>query len=282
MEHSPQRAVRLSVSVVLHNSSLELLQNCLHSLYVATQKACSTSCLERVVVYIIDNNSASDYRARLEKVLAVVPADDGFRISFLPELDNRGFGAGHNCVIGGLNSDFHLVLNPDVELEAESLERGLSRLLADDSIALVSPRVIGAEGELEFSCKRYPSVLVLMLRGFAPDFLRRLFNRRLSVYEMRDLCSGTEEVDVDIASGCCMLVRTAALRAEQGFDEEFFLYFEDFDLSLRLGKHGRLVFSPGMRIVHHGGYAATKGLRHILYFVQSGIHFFNCHGWRWM
>ena len=99
-------------------------------------------------------------------------------------------------------------------------------------------------------------------------------------YEMRDVCSGEAPVDVAIASGCFMLVRTAALRAVGGFNEDFFLYFEDFDLSLRLAEKGRLVFEPRMHIVHHGGYAANKGRAHVKYFIRSGIRFFNRHGWR--
>ena len=122
----------------------------------------------------------------------------------------------------------------------------LSSLLQNDDIVLLSPRVFGGNGEQEFLCKRYPSVLVLFLRGFAPRFVRRLFHRRLAAYEMRDLCSGEQQVDVAIASGCFMLVRTSALRAVSGFNDEFFLYFEDFDLSLRLGTAG----SSGLRSGH--------------------------------
>jgi hypothetical protein len=79
-----------------------------------------------------------------------------------------------------------------------------------------------------------------------------------------------------------MLLRTAAVQAVGGFDDAFFLYFEDFDLSLRLGRQGRLVFDPAMAIVHHGGYAASKGRHHLKYFIQSGLRFFNRHGWRWV
>jgi GT2 family glycosyltransferase len=79
-----------------------------------------------------------------------------------------------------------------------------------------------------------------------------------------------------------MLMRTGALRAVGGFSEDFFLYFEDFDLSLRLARQGRLVFDPVVRIVHHGGYAASKGHLHLKYFIRSGILFFNRHGWRFL
>jgi GT2 family glycosyltransferase len=181
-----------------------------------------------------------------------------------------------------LTSDFHLVLNPDVELETDALRAGLSFLARNRDVVLVSPKVYGRGGEQEFLCKRYPSVLVLLLRGFAPRCVQRLFRRRLAAYEMRDVCGGDRPVEVGIASGCFMLMRTPVLLEEGGFNERFFLYFEDFDLSLRLEHKGRLVFEPAMRIVHHGGYAASKGWQHLRYFVSSGVMFFNRHGWRWI
>jgi GT2 family glycosyltransferase len=77
-----------------------------------------------------------------------------------------------------------------------------------------------------------------------------------------------------------MLARTAALQSVGGFNERYFLYFEDFDLSIRLGSQGRLVYNPAIHIVHHGGYAARKGFQHVKYLIRSGITFFQEHGWR--
>ena len=280
MESSPQHPVHLSVSVVLHNNSLELLKRSLHSLLAAVRAAEQEAGLGVVSIYLIDNASDADYRLLLSELLASWPVDESCQLHYLPQSDNRGFGYGHNRVIESLGSDFHIVLNPDAELEVDTLCNGLSCMNQDDSIVLLSPRVLGPAGNQEFLCKRYPSALLLLLRGFAPGFIRRLFRRQLDDYEIRDLCSGEEQVEVDIASGCFMLVRSSALRAVGGFNEDFFLYFEDFDLSLRLRRQGRLVFNPEMRVVHHGGYAATKGLRHVRYFISSGLRFFNLHGWR--
>jgi GT2 family glycosyltransferase len=282
MEASPQHPVHLSVSVVLHNNSLELLKRSLHSLLAAVRAAEKEACLSGVSIYLVDNASDADYRLLLSELVASWPVDESCQLHYLPQLDNRGFGYGHNRVIESLDSDFHVVLNPDAELEADTLCTGLSCLNQDDSIVLLSPRVCGPAGNQEFLCKRYPSALVLLLRGFAPGFMWRLFRSQLDKYEIRDLCSGEEQVEVDIASGCFMLVRSPALRAVGGFNEDFFLYFEDFDLSLRLRRQGRLVFNPAMRVVHHGGYAASKGLRHVRYFISSGLRFFNLHGWRWI
>ena len=72
-----------------------------------------------------------------------------------------------------------------------------------------------------------------------------------------------------------------AFDAVKGFDEDFFLYFEDYDLSLRLASRGHLSYQPAVRIVHHGGFAARKGWRHLRLFAASALRFFSRHGWRW-
>jgi GT2 family glycosyltransferase len=282
MDFPTKPQVQLSVSIVLHNSSLEFLRRTLQSLHSSAQVAREAGCLDRVTVYLVDNASEEAYRVRLDREMADWPLSKFFTVLYSAQASNRGFGFGHNTVLPLLTSDFHLVLNPDVELEGDTLRAGLSSLLQCDDVALTSPIVFGGNGEQEFLCKRYPSVLVLFLRGFAPRIIRRLFQQRLADYEMRDLCGGEQQVNVAIASGCFMLVRTNALRAVRGFNDDFFLYFEDFDLSLRLRKQGRLVYDPAMRIVHHGGYAASKGWLHLKYFSNSAVMFFNRHGWRWI
>jgi GT2 family glycosyltransferase len=282
MDFAPDSRFHLSVSIVLHNSSLALLQRALRSLQDSALEAEKAGSLSRVSVTLVDNASNEQYRVKLAKIVADWSVNTAFQIQCSLQPCNRGYGHGHNTVMGQLESDYHLVLNPDVELEADTLQVGLSFLQANEEVVLLSPKVYGTGGEQEFLCKRYPSVLVLLLRGFAPKFVSRLFQKRLAAYEMRDVCSSEQRVDVAIASGCFMLARTSVLREVGGFNEHFFLYFEDFDLSLRLKSQGRLVFDPAMRIVHHGGYAASKGWQHLRYFLGSGVRFFNRHGWRWI
>ena len=88
-------------------------------------------------------------------------------------------------------------------------------------------------------------------------------------------------MDVPIVSGCFMFFRRDVLDAVGGFSPDYFLYFEDFDLSLRVSKVARIAYVPAVRIVHHGGDAARKGLKHIWMFTRSAVTFFNTHGWRW-
>jgi GT2 family glycosyltransferase len=282
MNASSPEPARLSVSIVLHNNSLDMLQRVLASLHRSAAVALAAASIDHVLVEILDNSSDLAFRSRAAAVAASSLQSDFFEVRYRGLAENRGFGAGHNIAIAELQSDYHLVLNPDAELAEDALQLGLASLQEDPGIALVSPRVQGEDGAQEFLCKRYPSLFVLLLRPFAPRWIRRLFRRRLYRYEMRDVCGGEREVDVLLASGCFMLARTAALQAVGGFNDNYFLYFEDFDLSIRLGSQGRLVFNPTVRIVHHGGYAASKGMQHVKYFIRSGFTFFRTHGWRWI
>ena len=85
-----------------------------------------------------------------------------------------------------------------------------------------------------------------------------------------------------VMAGCCMLVRRKAIDATGGFDPKFFLYFEDYDWSVRLNKLGATAYLPSFRAVHHGGGAARKGWKHVGWFVQSGVRFYRKHGWRFV
>ncbi len=231
-------------------------------------------------VKIVDNASAEPYRVRLRALLRKMEGGEQLRIEVIESPANLGYGGGHNLALSDVG-DYHLVLNPDVHLASEALVAGVARLAGDPGLVLLSPLATGSDGSREYLCKRHPSVLVLLLRAFAPTLGWRLWPERMADYQMSDCCKEGEEVEVPLVSGCFMLIRGSALRQVGGFDERYFLYFEDFDLSRRLAAHGRLLYYPGMRIVHHGGYAARKGLRHLTLFVRNGVRFFNQYGWRW-
>jgi hypothetical protein len=152
-------------------------------------------------------------------------------------------------------------------------------------VGAVAPAVRNAHGAPEFLCKRYPAVLDLVLRGFAPAFVRRMFRRRLDRYELRDRIdprSAEPVVGIPLLSGACMLVRRAAIDTTGGFDPKFFLYFEDYDWSVRLNRVTQTAYLPAMRAVHHGGRAARKGWRHVRLFGRSAFRFYGKHGWRWL
>ena len=240
-----------------------------------------TAASQTIPVYLIDNSEVSELLLADFEDCQRQADQLGVELRLIHGQGNVGYGAAHNLIINNLNTGFHLMLNPDVVLDRQFLAAGINYLIDHDDVAVAVPMASHENGERQFLCKRYPSVLTLFVRGFLPRNLHKLFTKRLASYEMRDLHDAQINKDIPIGSGCCMLSRSSMLKAVHGFDERYFLYFEDFDLSLRIRRHGRIAYLPTMKIIHGGGYAARKGLSHVRMFVRSAIRFFSIHGWRW-
>jgi len=198
---------------------------------------------------------------------------------------NVGFGRGHNLALHAHDADCYLVLNPDAVLAPDALERGIEYLARTSACGLVAPYASGPDGAPQFLCKRYHDLLTLFLRAAMPRLARRRAARRMHRYELRDVVgadAARPAHGVPLASGACMLLTREAVRRTGGFDPRFFVYFEDYDLSLRLAADGasRIDYVPAMRIVHHGGNAAKKSLGHIAMFATGAFRFFMKHGWK--
>lgn len=279
-------APTLSVSIVLHDSDLEQLKRTLDSLITSVTQL-DRSASSPVTLTLLDNCSSAAYRAALAAMLPDVmsSAEPALAVRLQLNEANAGFGGGHNealnvAFLDDSRASYLLVLNPDVELAPDALRSGVDYLEAHPEVAALNPRCRRSDGSQEYLCKRYPKVFDLLLRGLPFACLKHRFAVRLARYEYRELGNETPSV-VRLLSGACMLCRGRNFDAVAGFDTGYFMYFEDFDLSERLASTGQLVYLPAMQIVHHGGFAATKGLRHIRWFGQSALRFFSRYGWQW-
>ena len=274
----------LTVSVVTYRPDVALLECCLRKLALAIGAAREQGSIRSVAIALIDNSEDRAVAAEVIELGRTRFAGSDIQVHYLHGHANIGYGTAHNLALHGTGADYQLVLNPDVELAPDALANAVRWLDAQVDVGALAPAVTNARGEPEYLCKRYPAVFDLLLRGFAPAFVRRLFRRRLDRYELRDRIDPDAEtavLDVPIISGACMLVKRIPIDVTGGFDPRFFLYFEDFDWSVRLARVTRIAWLPGFRAVHHGGGAARKGFDHIRWFVRSGIRFYRKHGWRW-
>ena len=270
-------APALSVAIVTFRTPRAVLERALASLALALERARQRGRAGAACIFIVDNTPGG--APEVAQAVRAWPPELG-PLRILAGHGNVGYGRANNLVLPHLASDAHLVMNPDVELETDALDAALEALHAHPQVGMVAPAVYGDDGEPQFLCRRYPSVWVLYLRGFAPAFLRRHFARTLDHYEMRDVLGAEVHRGVPLASGCFMLARTVLFRRLGGFDPAYFMYFEDYDLSLRLGREAEVAYVPQARIVHHGGEAARKGVKHIAWFARSAWRFFARHGWR--
>lgn len=267
-------SIDLSIGLVLYNSPPRVLEETREHLSRALEFVeCHRDSFSWTLELI--DNSETPQLSTAE--LAHWPGNVNYRHGH----GNIGFGRAHNLVLSNSTARFHLILNPDVSLTQDALLTGLSYLEKDQSSVMVCPDGTSAEGVPLYLAKRYPSVLVLALRALRLNFLNRLLDSRIAYYECHDLVDKQQPGIVPITSGCCMLGKTSALKAVSGFSDDFFLYFEDFDLSLRLAAQGSINYLPEMRIGHAGGNASRKGLNHIIKFCRSAYIFFNKHGWDW-
>lgn len=274
------QAPPLTISLVLHHSDLGQLAATLDSLVEAVLHA--GKLLGAVTLRLRDQSQDPDYHRRLLACLASRewPAS-GVTVEAPESGSNRGYGAGHNALLADVCEGFCLVLNPDVELAPDALVCGLRTFQDFPDAVLLCPYGEDGQGRPAHLAKAYPGVLALALRAAGPGWLRACFRRQLAAYARHDLETARTPVAITLASGCFMLLRAPALAAAGGFDERYFLYFEDYDLSLRLASRGQLLYVPQMCIRHHGGESAGKGWRHRGWFLRSAWCFFQSHGWRW-
>jgi hypothetical protein len=279
----------LSASIVVFDSDRALLRRTLESLAAAVTHAANAGLLTGARITLVDNAAPQGTTVEAPYLPEfAAPAASATAWRRVSGQGNVGFGRGHNLVLRGGDAaavDMHLVLNPDALLAVDALTLGLAWMRDTPACGMAAPCGTGPDGSPLFLCKRYPDVLTLLLRAAAPAAVRKRFAARLARYELRDIVGEAAEqpaLGVPLASGCCMLLRRGAIRHTDGFDPAFFVYFEDYDLSLRLAQGGtwRIDYLPSMRLVHFGGNAARKNWTHISMFIAGAVRFFNKHGWK--
>ena len=271
---TPPLVPSLSISIVAYFPDPAWLKTTLESLVSALVIARDAGAMQRVKVYLIDNQAVSSDSIFSVKLVAACEELPWIETEIIAGQGNVGYGRGNNLAITrSADFDFHLVLNPDVKLAEDAINNALRYFQQHTECAMVSPIATSPNGQPLYLVKRIPDFFTLALRGFAPGWIRKYFRSRLDAYERRETPFDSELSDVQIASGCFMLIRRTALDRTGGFDPAYFLYFEDFDLSYRVSKFASIARVADVRIVHAGGGAAAKGLRHVWLFARSALRF---------
>ncbi|NJM25865.1 MAG: glycosyltransferase family 2 protein [Bacteroidia bacterium] len=250
----------LTASIVAYKNEAAILDATIRSFLKGTTDA---------RLFVVDNSPTDALRA--------VATHD--RVEYFFNNKNVGFGAGHNQILRSVidASTYHLVLNPDVYFDNLVMPELTAYLEQNPDVGQVMPKVLYPDGKLQPLCKLLPTPKTLILRRFLA-FLKKKLHSENFQYELHQF--GYDRVlNVPFLSGCFMLLRTEALRKVGLFDERFFLYTEDTDLTRRIHKHYRTVFYPGVTIYHHHARGSYKHLWLTLYNMQSAYRYFNKWGW---
>lgn len=259
-------------------ATLVTYQNPEEQVATAVKSFLGVSSSKRMI--IVDNASPDGLADRLESRYA-----DDSRVTVVRNPENSGFGAGHNFGYdhAGL-SDYLLVLNPDVDFEPEELERMIAFLDENPQVGLVGPKVKLPDGNLQRTCRRNPTFFDLFARRFLPGFVKRLaaVQRRMELYEMKDF-SYDEIIDpIPFLCACFLLIRSELYGRLGGFDEKFFMYYEDADLTRRVNEVATTVYFPAASITHHWARGAHRNWRLSKIAIQSGLYYFKKWGWKWI
>jgi GT2 family glycosyltransferase len=250
---------KIRASIVTFNTDQLLLRAAIESF-----SRCSLAGL----LTIIDNSPNDSLRKHCE-----LP-----NVEYFFNGSNVGYGRAHNFAMTESldKAQYHLVLNPDVSFDPSVLEQLYHFMESRLEAGLVMPRVIGPDGQLQMLCKLLPTPFDLASRRFFPfkNWLRKLNDR----YEMND--SGYNTVmNVPFLSGCFMFFRTEALKKVGLFDDRYFLYAEDTDLSRRMHLQFQTLFYPHVHITHVHARGSYKDFSLTLQNIKSACQYFNKWGW---
>lgn len=247
----------INASIVLYKHSFKDVEALITTLL--STRAVST-------LYLIDNSPAK------------TPEFENIGAHYFFVGKNAGYGAGHNIAIRKTieaNIPYHLVLNPDIELKTEILGVIENFMNKNSEIGLLMPKILFPDGEIQYLCKLLPTPFDLIFRRFLPSSWTK---KRTEKFELRS--SGyNKTMDVPYLSGCFMFLRTDALKKAGLFDERFFMYPEDIDLTRRINSDYKTVFYPGVSVVHQYEKGSYKGFKLLFIHTVNMIRYFCKWGW---
>ncbi|MGI5959416.1 MAG: glycosyltransferase family 2 protein [Massiliimalia sp.] len=213
-------------------------------------------------IYISDNGS-SDHA--LERIREKFP-----QVIILESDCNRGFGAGNNAVLSQLDSDYHVLVNPDIEIDHDVLTQMADYMDTHTDVGILTPKVLNMDGTVQH------------LPKLRPKFIYLLSGRLHFLQEKRDhFTFADREVvnpeEIDFCTGCFMFLRTDLFRKVGGFDERYFLYLEDADLTREIQKYAKAVYHPDMTVFHKWHRASGHSVKYLLIHIHSMFKYF----WKW-
>ncbi|OIP84208.1 MAG: glycosyl transferase family 2 [Porphyromonadaceae bacterium CG2_30_38_12] len=197
---------------------------------------------------------------------------------YMHQTANIGYGAAHNIAFRQSmvqGATYHLVINPDIYFEPTELPKIRHFMNSNPTVGHVMPKVFYPNGQIQYLCKLLPTPFDLIFRRFVPA---GWVKKRTEKFELR--ATGYNRLmDVPYLSGCFMFLRVEALMKVGLFDERFFLYPEDIDLTRRIHAHYRTVFFPDASVVHYHAQDSYRSFSMMAVHITNMIRYFNKWGW---
>ena len=226
--------MKLSIVILAYNSQ-NLLKYCLKSI-----KEADLSIEHEIIV--VDNASKDDIAKMMQK--------EHPEIKFIKARKNRGYAAGNNLGLKKATGDYMLILNPDIIVKKDELEKMINFMEKHPQIGMLGPKLINVDGSLQYSCRRFP-------KWWTPIARRSIFGKtKRGKQEVQRLLmhdyDHREGREVGWLFGAALLMRGKALDEIGLLDEKFFMYFEDIDWCRRFWqKKWKVYYFPQSELTHY-------------------------------
>ncbi|MFI3190705.1 glycosyl transferase [Crenothrix sp. D3] len=244
MSNTTDNTPKISISVVSHGQ-IQLVANLLHDL----TQFCHVSTFELILTL------------NLNEALPFVVADFTFPIKIIRNPKPLGFAANHNQAFTQAAGAFFCVMNPDIRLHDDPFSLLLT-CLRDTSVGVVAPLILNEKGVMEDSVRRFPTPLIILCKA--------LGRCKSSDYVVND-----QLLFPDWVGGMFMLFSREMFSAINGFDDRYFLYYEDVDLCARLTLRGyKVCLSPKSKVIHQAQRTSHHNPRYLLWHLASMLRFF--------
>lgn len=246
-----RQAYTASASIVVYGGAEEAL-TAARSLVACTKGV-------PLQLYLVDNASPDGAGAALR---AAFPPESSPEVQVICLPENRGFGAGHNAVLGRLASRYHFVVNPDIQLTEDSVSALCAWMDAHPDVVMATPRLRFPNGDEQYTPKRAPFFRALVAR------VTPFCKKAEAHYLMRDEDLSAAQ-DITFCTGSFFVIRTAVLRQIGGFDEKYFMYVEDADITRKALSQGRVCYAPVTTVTHAWHRDTRKSARSFLRQMRS-------------
>ncbi len=239
----------ITASIVLYNENLTTLLKSVDSFLNTPIKK---------KLYLIDNSSKNTLQSHFNHP----------DIAYIFVGKNIGFGSAHNLILDKINSNYHLILNPDIEFKSGVIQTLISELDKDLETSFVTPKVLYPNNKLQFVCRKHPSFFDLI-------------NRKLKISKKSIHNNEYRNQNLEVAfypefiHGCFMLFKTEDFKSINGFDERYFLYMEDADLCRKIDCKGKKkLYYPFVEVIHQHRKGSSKSIKLFFYHLSSAIKYF--------
>lgn len=251
----------LSFAIVTHNNE-DIIANTISSIVEAVGDQYSFK------IFIIDNES-SDETVKVIKNMNI----KGLEII---KSRNSGFGFGHNQVLNRLDSVYHFIVNPDISIPNRIILNRMIKFMDENSkIGLLSPLILNTDGTIQYLFRNQPTVFDAAIRFLGNS----VFSRRQDKFVNKS--TGYNKIlPIENASGAFMMVRTDIFKLVDGFDERYFMYYEDSDLTRKINEISTAMFVPTVNVIHSWERASSRNMKYSLIMVTSLCKYMNKWGWK--